>query len=313
MDSVPPRFVVALACWLAAVLGCAAVTGGSRRPMWGRLAGLACLLAPLALPPSWGLARLVMTAMGLLAFGRSLDLTRRPAGLSFAARAWLMVSMFDLREATRVRPRFDRREALWLAPHLALLGACWWLVYALAPTLGPLPRAGLRGLAGLALIYSLAEVIQASQLLVYRALGVELPRINDYPILATTLTEFWGRRWNRVVSGWLSENLFMPLARRRRVGLGFAAAFTASAALHFWLAWVPLDIGAALSMASFFGIHGLATLLERHVGVRRWPTSLQRVWTLAWLILPAPLFIEPALRMLDGFNRAAALFSHAGS
>ena len=281
--------------------------------MWGRLAGLACLLAPLALPPNWGLARLVMTAMGLLAFGRSLDLTRRPAGLGFAARAWLMVSMFDLREATRVAPHFDRREALWLAPHLALLGACWWLAYALAPTLGPLPGAGLRGLAGLALIYSLAEVIQASQLLVYRALGVELPRINDYPILAKTLAEFWGRRWNRIVSGWLSENLFMPLARRRRITLGFAAAFTASAALHFWLAWVPLDIGAALSMASFFVIHGFATLLERRVQVRRWPASLQRAWTLTWLILPSPLFIEPALRLLDGFNRAAAVLGHAGS
>jgi hypothetical protein len=147
----------------------------------------------------------------------------------------------------------------------------------------------------------------------------------------------------------------LPLARRRHATLGICAAFAGSTALHFWFAWVPLDLVGGSMMASFFVIHGAAMLLERQLGARgethrgssrrdfrrgreaetqlyrayckfrrqsprrkdqarcregfhhgllgaaSWPRGVGRAWTLAWLLLPSPLFIEPALRMLAGF------------
>lgn len=213
-----------------------------------------------------------------------------------------MVAMFDLRELQRQPARVDLREGLWFGSHLGLFATCWYLIYLRPASLSNAGETGIRWTLGLALIYCLAELIQSSQLLVYHALGFELPRINDYPLRSLSLSEFWGRRWNRVVSAWLNENVFRPLARKRKAKLGLAAAFGASAALHFWLAWLPLDVRAGLTMASFFLVQGLALLAERTLGQTRWPRPLRRLWTLAWIAVPSPLFIEPALAMLDVFN-----------
>ena len=37
--------------------------------------------------------------------------------------------------------------------------------------------------------------------------------------------------------------------------------------------------------------------LELPLRVQRWPTLAARVWTLAGVLLPAPLFVEPMLRL----------------
>lgn len=299
----PSRTLLALALYLGAVLGCAALSAEpGARARATRAVGLLALVSGLALPPSWGLARVFAAGFGPLAFGRAVDLARRPGGLSFAARAWFMVAMFDLRELQRQPARADLREALWFGGHLALFASCWHLIYLRPASLSLPVETGIRWACGLALLYGLAELIQSSQLLVYRALGFELPRINDYPLRSLSLSEFWGRRWNRVVSGWLNENLFRPLARRRKPKLGLAAAFGASAALHFWLAWLPLDLRAGLTMACFFLVQGLALLAERKLRQPRWPRPARRLWTAACIAAPSPLFIEPALAMLDLFN-----------
>ena len=54
-------------------------------------------------------------------------------------------------------------------------------------------------------------------------------------------------------------------------------------------------------MAAYFVIHGAGMLLERRLGVGMWRVGARRAWTLAWVLVPSPLFIEPALRMLAGF------------
>jgi hypothetical protein len=292
------RFAVALTVWIASVLGCAALSGRTdslRR--YARVLGVVVWLSPLLVPPTWVAARVVLGAFAVLGFGRSLDLVRRPAGLSYWGRVWMLTAVFDVREAQRRPPRFDGREAAWLLVHFASFCVAGWVVFVEVDASAWLLRWGL----GVVVVYGLVESVQSVLLLVYAALGVELARVNDYPILSSSLAEFWGRRWNRAVSGWLNDNLFFPLARRRHAVLGICAAFAGSTVLHFWFAWVPLDLVGGMMMATYFVVHGAGMLLERYLGVATWRLGPRRTWTLAWVLLPSPLFIEPALRMLAGF------------
>jgi hypothetical protein len=291
-----------LALYGVGALGCAALTGSRRTAKLGRLAGLLMLVSGLLVPPEHAGVRVGLAALGILGFGRSLDLARRSGGLSFAGRVWMMVALFDVRELERAPPRFDRREAAWLLAHLLAFAGAFVLAFELAPTLAGVGSWLLRWSAGLVTCYALTESIHSVLWLGYRGLGLKLPRVNDYPIVSTTLAEFWGRRWNRAVSGWLNDNLFFPLARRRKPELGILAAFAGSTALHFWFAWVPLDLGAGLMMAGYFVVHAAAMLLERSLGVSLWPPALRRSWSWAWVVLPSPLFIEPALQLLAAFR-----------
>lgn len=182
--------------------------------------------------------------------------------------------------------------------HALLLALGWQGVFAWAPSFAGASYWLVRWGAGVVLCYGLVETIHSSLLLAHRALGVVVPRINDRPILSTTLVEFWGRRWNREVGAWLRNYAFMPLLRRARPRLAVAAAFVASAMLHLWVAAVPLGLRGGLTMASFFLVQALAFGLERRLGVRRWPTPLRRAWTVAALVGSSPLFVEPMLQIL---------------
>jgi hypothetical protein len=259
------------------------------------------LVAPLGLPDRWVIPRFLLTCVGVLALGRTLDLTLRPTQLSFAGRVWLLTALFDVRLAKRVTQRFDARELRWLLIHAVVVAAAVYAIIRIAPELdGPmywLVRWGF----GAAFCYAFVEALHSILLIGYRLGGIVLPRINDEPIRSTTLAEFWGRRWNRVVAGWLRDYLFFPLARRRKATLGICAAFAGSTILHFWIAWVPLNVEGGVLMASFFVVQGVALLLERRLRVERRRPAGRRGWTIAWMLLSSPLFVEPALRIyLDG-------------
>jgi hypothetical protein len=299
------RLFVALAVWIAAVLGCAHVSGRDGPRERARYLGVGiamiAMAAPLLLPPAWIVGRTILLLLVTVSLGRALDLARRPAGLSFWGRVWMLTALLDVRAVKRCSSRYDGPETAWFLAHLALVPLTWLAVFELAPGLEGAGRWALRWGCGLVLCYACIETVHALVLMIYRGFGLWFPRINDRPILSTTLTEFWGRRWNRAVSGWLHDNLFLPLARRRRATLGICAAFAGSTALHFWFAWVPLDAFAGALMASFFVVHGVGLLLERRVGVANWGLSARRAWTAGWICVPSPLFVEPALRLLAGF------------
>jgi hypothetical protein len=291
--------VSSVGLWALAVLVCA---GLSRVP--NRAAGLGAiamatlaLLAPLGLPDSSIIPRFMLTCLGVLVVGRTLDLTWRATQLSYAGRVWLLIALFDVRRATRVATRFDGAEVRWLLIHAVVVAAAVYAIVRVAPGLdGPLYWS-VRWAFGAVFCFAFVEALHSVLLIGYRLGRIGLPRINDAPIRSTTLAEFWGRRWNRVVAGWLRDYLFFPLARRRKATLGICAAFGGSTILHFWIAWVPLDVEAGLLMASFFVVQGVALLLERRIGVERWTRAGQRSWTIAWMLVSSPLFVEPALRM----------------
>ena len=208
----------------------------------------------------------------------------RPA----AARLFHLVAFYDLRRARRDPVRLDLR--LWG------LGLAWILPAALGFWLAvpdhPMP---LRHL-GLALgLYAVLEVNDGLLRGFYRLFGLALQPLQRDPALSRSLGEFWGRRWNRLVNAWLARTVFGPVARLGRPRLGLLAAFLVSGLIHAWPVLTAMGAAWAAPMFAFFVAHGLLVLVERPLGVARWPRWAGHAWTWTLFALTLPLFTAPIL------------------
>jgi alginate O-acetyltransferase complex protein AlgI len=171
---------------------------------------------------------------------------------------------------------------LWVLP--ALLPADW-------------PRA-LRLISGLiGYVFLLLFAAFDAWTLAYRACGVGVEKLWHCPLAATSLTDFWGQRWNRIFSGMFREVLFMPLARRVGPGLALFAVFLYSGLLHENFSVDALS-GYGLPTL-YFVIQGLATWLESRRAFRRALRRrplLGRLWTAAVVLGPAALLMHEGYR-----------------
>ncbi len=132
--------------------------------------------------------------------------------------------------------------------------------------------------------------------------GHSVAGLLDRPFRSTSLTEFWARRWNRMVQINLATGFFMPFARRGLPTLGLFAAFAASGLFHVLgvlgagpLAAVALPC--AYVLWAFLG-HGLAVCVEQRLGWHDRPTTrtghaIARVRTLLLFLALSPGLIEP--------------------
>jgi alginate O-acetyltransferase complex protein AlgI len=130
--------------------------------------------------------------------------------------------------------------------------------------------------------------------MIFRALGFGVERFWNCPIASTSLAEFWGVRWNRIVSGWLREVIFQPLARRAGATVAMLAVFFYSGLFHETFSFIA-EGGYGLPML-YFLIQGAGVWVEGRRGFRRlllrrpW---LGRTWTFAVVVGPAALMINP--------------------
>jgi Membrane bound O-acyl transferase family len=136
--------------------------------------------------------------------------------------------------------------------------------------------------------------------LIFRAMGFAVEKAFDCPVAATSLGEFWGRRWNRIVSGMLREVLFFPLARRAGARVALFAVFLYSGFYH--------EVISVLCRSGYgrptlyFLVQYLGVALENTRTARRMLRGhpwLGRAWTAAVVIAPVGLLIPPAL--VDGY------------
>jgi hypothetical protein len=133
-------------------------------------------------------------------------------------------------------------------------------------------------------------------------LGHSVTGLLDRPFRSTSLTEFWGRRWNRMVQINLAVGFFVPLARRGLPTLGLFAAFLASGLFHVLavLGAGPLRVVAlpcAYVLWAFLG-HSLAVLVEQRLGWNHRPPTrsaqaFARARTLLLFLALSPGLIEP--------------------
>src|SRR5262249_7934420 len=111
-----------------------------------------------------------------------------------------------------------------------LLGAAvLWKVLRLLPAERPALIAG-AGFAGLVIFlhFGLFQL----RALVWRQSGVAVQPIMHGPLLATSLADFWGRRWNRAYRRVSYEYFFRPAVSRFGVATGTLTAFLMSGLVH---------------------------------------------------------------------------------
>jgi alginate O-acetyltransferase complex protein AlgI len=163
-----------------------------------------------------------------------------------------------------------------------------WVIPALVPPDWPVALRLAAGMVGF--VFLVMFVTLDAWALGYRACGVGVEKLWHCPVAATSLTDFWGQRWNRVFSGMVREVLFLPLARRIGPGLALFAVFLYSGVMHENFSVVGRS-GYGLPFL-YFVIQGTGTWLESRRGFRRrlqrWPW-LGRLWTTAVVLGPCCL------------------------
>lgn len=142
---------------------------------------------------------------------------------------------------------------------LVMFGAQWVSgLDALTPT-GPRLPLGLDPVAGgvrLVRLYAAHSGLASIQIGLVRQLGLRVPERYDYPLLASSPSDFW-QRWNTYVGNWARVYVFVPFARRLRkwtfgrgtlgAALALFAAFASMGLLH------DLNVSLAYGGVHYFG------------------------------------------------------------
>ncbi|XP_062075871.1 acyl-CoA--sterol O-acyltransferase 1-like [Humulus lupulus] len=121
------------------------------------------------------------------------------------------------------------------------------------------------------LTYLVLETILATVATLARALvGLELePQFNE-PYLSTSLQDFWGRRWNLIVTRILRPTVFEPTFRFSSTLLGYKwaalpaiiATFVVSGLFHELMYYYMARMPPTWEVTSFFILHGLCLTVE---------------------------------------------------
>jgi hypothetical protein len=131
----------------------------------------------------------------------------------------------------------------------------------------------------------------------WRFSGADTRTLFKAPLLATSLTEFWGKRWNLAFSEMTAIALYKPLKVYFGITTATIIAFLFSGLLHELAISVPVETGYGLPMLYFF-IHGILLLIEKvlaqkglPIGKNKW---VGRAWVMFWLALPMPILFHKA-------------------
>ena len=132
---------------------------------------------------------------------------------------------------------------------------------------------------------------------VWRYIGVKTYVLFPAPLYATSLTEFWGRRWNLPLTEMTQRAVYWPLSGVFGKNIAAVAGFVCSGLLHELAISVPVQSGYGLP-SLYFVLHGGLVIVERsYLSKAEWFVTrpwLGRLWTLLWLAAPMPMLFHPA-------------------
>jgi hypothetical protein len=143
------------------------------------------------------------------------------------------------------------------------------------------------GMTGIVLILHFGAFHLLSCL--WRCAGLEARPLMNRPGASTSVSEFWGRRWNTGFRDLTHRFLFRPCASWLGPRWGIVAGFLFSGAIHDLVISVPAHGGYGRPTV-FFAIQGVAMVIERSPIGRR--TGLGRGWSgrlFAAVVVVAPV------------------------
>jgi len=142
------------------------------------------------------------------------------------------------------------------------------LLYGLLPRLAPEQEllVGWTGMIGLIFVlhFGLFHLLSCG----WRSVGVDAQPLMDWPIAATSLGEFWGRRWNRAFRDLAFRFLFRPLTRKVGAAWGLMTGFLVSGLVHDAVISIPAGGGYG-GPTLFFLVQGAGMLAQRSAPGRR--------------------------------------------
>jgi hypothetical protein len=193
-----------------------------------------------------------------------------------------------------LRPRVS--EWVWAAIKcMGGLGA----VFMLSPLVSGWPQAAAAWItligSALVLHFGLFHLLS----LAWREAGVRAMPIMQKPLFATSLADFWGRRWNMAFRDAAHTFVFRPLAGRIGVRWAMMAVFFVSGLVHDVVISAAARAGLGLPTL-YFLLQGGAVLVERSAWGRRMGLGrgmLGRLYAVALVVLPVGLLFHSAFLM----------------
>lgn len=144
----------------------------------------------------------------------------------------------------------------------------------------------------------------------WRLSGANTYLLFKKPAKATSLTEFWSKRWNIAFSEMTAIAIFRPLRHKLGGAAALMVSFIFSGLLHELALSVPVNNGYGLPTL-YFVVHGNAVLMEqalRSKGIKFLENKVvARLWVFFWIVVPIPLlfhtrFIREIVWPLAGLN-----------
>lgn len=151
------------------------------------------------------------------------------------------------------------------------------------------------GYLGIPFLLLFSSLLLAVITLLWLPAGELFPALHENPLLARSVADFWGRRWNLWFSDWFRYAILVPL--RQRPVLAVVLVFFVSGLVHEWVVNLSLYLAAERNlfgtMMLYFLLQAAGLLLERRFFLGKPAAKLVLVWLV--VALPAPLVVNEGL------------------
>jgi len=162
-----------------------------------------------------------------------------------------------------------------------------WVVARRMAPLGTIAQ-GWTGLLGLIFLLHFGSFHLLA--LFWQSVGVAAEPIMSNPALSTSLSEFWGKRWNLGFRQLAHELIFQPLHKQLGVATAGFVVFVVSGMLHDLVISLPARGGYGLPTA-YFVLQGLGTAVERSaIGRRCGLRQGLRGWLFLLVVTAGPVY-----------------------
>jgi hypothetical protein len=144
----------------------------------------------------------------------------------------------------------------------------------------------------------------------WRAIGVEAAPLMNNPLASTSVSEFWGRRWNTAFRDLTHKHLFRPLAKWAGALWALVIGFLFSGFVHDLVISVPAGGGYG-GPTLFFLFQAIAMLIERSAagkklglghGWRGWLFTAVAVAGPAWLLFHPPFVTRVVVPFIESLT-----------